>query len=100
MTPPQHQCKYEDAVIDISASSARMEQKIDTMAANQERIMHLLYGNGEPGLKGRVDRLEQDQIARDKDNEKANARREKFLWWAVTSGIAGLAAGIWNWWKG
>jgi hypothetical protein len=73
---------------DQSSSSdrlVRVETSVDSLNEKVDRVLYALEGNGTPGLKVRVDRLEQNEESR--------------KWWmgmAITATIGGLLLTLWN----
>ncbi len=63
---------------------ARFEAKLDRVADDASKCLHILEGNGTPGLKTRVDRLEQTEASRQK-------------WLGIIGGTAasGLFVALW-----
>lgn len=43
-----------DKLAQIGEAIARIETKIDTLTDDQTDMKHIVYGNGAPGLKGKV----------------------------------------------
>lgn len=61
--------------------------KLDTLQTSVDRISRALFGNGEPGVIGRVDRLEQER-----------KRVIGAIKWIVAAaiGIAGVVVAVWK----
>ena len=73
---------------EISQTLGRIEGKLNSVVKLQDEHHTTLYGNGAPGLKTRVDRLEQTE-----------ATRSKLVWIAVTAAGTALAKSIASWFR-
>ena len=62
----------------VLAAISRLDEKIDNIKADVERISSTLDGNGSIGIRTRVDRLERD-AQRSNENKKSK--------WGLFSGI-------------
>lgn len=69
-------------------TNAVLADKIDVLAGEVKHISEMLNGNGQPGLKVRIDRLEQTE-----GNRKWGLRT---IWAAVVSLVLAVAA-EWVW---
>ncbi len=72
----------------VQRVEARQEIHAESFTKRLDRIDRSLDGNGQPGLKTRLDRVEQ--------HEKGRAR---LLWLTLTTAIAGLGSWILSHWK-
>lgn len=70
---------------DIHERLARVEVLVSSTDEKLDQVLHALHGNGEPGMKVRVDRLEQ-----------AEKRRAKVIWAAITSAVGLATAALWK----
>lgn len=66
----------------------RVETSVDSLNEKVDRILHALEGNGTPGLKLRVDRIEQREES-----------RAKWLGMAVTASVGGVLFALWTGFK-
>jgi hypothetical protein len=81
---------------ELTARLARLEvqhEQIITLLSDastrqrvwQESVSEALNGNGHPGIKTRLDRLEQAQVS-----------RSKLLWAAISFAVTALCAALWD----
>lgn len=66
----------------------RVETSVDSLNEKVDRVLYALEGNGTPGLKMRVDRLEQREES-----------RAKWIGMAVTASIGGVLLALWTGFK-
>lgn len=64
-----------------TALLATLNEKIDTLLERQKEIHVAVYGNGEDGLKTKVDRLEQSE-----------GRNRRWVWVAGAAALSAIAA--------
>lgn len=72
------------------ANDSLVLHRLDTLDSRLDRIEHVLVGNGDPGLKGRVDRLEQAHASQ--------SGRSTTWYAALVSAVTGAASAIAVWW--
>lgn len=67
-----------------------LEGKVDQLSFDTRELCETMHGNGHPGLRVRVDRLEQRGLRR---------TEQIGLWLAVIGSIGGLVAGLASWFR-
>lgn len=72
--------------LEIRQTLGRIEGKLDSFMKRQDEHHSTLYGNGAPGLKTRLDRLEQTE-----------ATRSKLVWLAITAAGTAFLKSIASW---
>lgn len=73
---------------EISQTLGRIEGKLNAVVQRQDEHHATLYGNGAPGLKTRLDRLEQTE-----------ATRSKLVWVAITAAGTAFVKSLASWFR-
>ena len=77
-----------DRLVRVEASVGNLNEKVDALNEKADRFLYAIEGNGTPGLKVRVDRLEQREES-----------RAKWMGVAVAASISGILVALWTGFK-
>jgi hypothetical protein len=90
---PAHDCPFSAVIIQISEDIGNINGTLDGISQKQEQIYKSIEGNGQPGLRQRVEALERSQSA---EHEIKSTKRSSVTQWASWLAVVAswIAAGV------